>query len=159
MIGQTFAPLGDPTQQQGPGGPGGPGGNVGQAIQTLSLRYPRVVGAGSPIPQALLEGQGSAGLPQGGNPIIDAILRGILGNFRPSMQTAPSAQGGMTPQVKVPTPVFTPINPSEGLSERPPYTPPAPTRPGPEGPRDFPEHTRESAIIGGGFQEGRGIRY
>lgn len=98
MLGQSFAPLGnDPTQQK----PGGPSGNQGaqQAIQVLNTRLPRVVGAGAPAPQALLQGAGSAGLPspQGVNPIVQAILQAVLGHFAPQQQSAPSAMGGMVP--------------------------------------------------------------
>jgi hypothetical protein len=99
-LGQSFAPLGnDPMQQARPGGaPGGPGG-AQQAIKVLNLRMPRVAGAGAPAPQALLEGAGSAGLPQqqGMSPVIQAILQAVLGHFTPQQQSAPSAMGGMMP--------------------------------------------------------------
>lgn len=179
QLGQTFAPLGDPTQQRPGGGPGSPTSAVGQAIQTLSLRYPRVQGAAAIAPNALLTSPGSAGLPQQGiNPVLDAILRGILGNYSPARQVAPSAPGGMMggitmqsapsamggqPSVTLPTPRVTPgFGESQATqTERPPYTPPpAPLHPGPRtGPPEFPERTREGSIIGGGFEMGRGIRY
>ena len=96
MIGQSFAPLGDKTRPQS-GGPGGSGGPQ-EAIQVLNMRMPRFPGAGAPAPQALLQGAGSAGLPQQSiNPVIQAILKAILGRFSPQQQAAPSAQGGMVP--------------------------------------------------------------
>lgn len=98
MLGQSFAPLGDPMQQQRPSGPGGPGG-AQEAIKILNLRMPRVAGAGAPAPQALLEGAGSAGLPQQqNNPVINAILAAVLGHFQPQLQAAPTAMGGFMSQ-------------------------------------------------------------
>jgi len=94
MIGQTFAPIGDPMQQR----PGGPQGQQGaeQAIQVLNTRLPRVVGAGAPAPQALLSGAGSAGLPQQTvSPVLQQILQAVLGHFAPQQMSAPSAPGGM----------------------------------------------------------------
>lgn len=152
MIGQTFAPLpsGDPNEelrrrQQG----GGPLSNVGQAIKTLSLRIPRVVGAGSIAPSQLLNGPGAAGLPQGGNPIIDAILRGVLGNYTPPQQVAPSALGGGLGAIPTPhvIPGFDEGQGSQGETSQGGYTAP-PTYPAPEGPREFPPHTRENPISG-----------
>lgn len=102
MIGQTFAPTGgDPTQR-----PSGPSG-AQDAIKILNLRYPRVQGAAAPAPQALLEGAGSAGLPQQNavNPTIEAILRAVLGGqFSAPQPHAPSAPGGMMPNAVAPPP-------------------------------------------------------
>jgi len=98
MIGQSFAPLMNPNQpkpsDKGPAGSISPGAQ--QAIKVLNLRIPRVAGVGAPAPQALLEGKGSAGLPQPSptNPIIDAVLKAVLGHFTPQQQAAPSAMGG-----------------------------------------------------------------
>jgi len=153
-IGQSFAPLGSPNQNR-PGGPEGTGG-VGQAISTLNLRYPRVQGAAAIAPSALLNSPGSAGLSQGINPTLAAILQAVLGRITPQ-QSAPSAPGGMTPG-SIPPPRVVPIVPgSEGLTTRPPYTPPAQPL-GPRTPPDRPERTREGFIPGGGFTEGRGVR-
>jgi len=109
MIGQSYAPLGDPTQQR-PSGMS-PQGGPQQAIKILNLRMPRVQGAAAPAPAALLNSPGSGGLPQppmmggpqGGpsqqptNPILDAILRAVLGGYQPPQQSAPSAPGGGVP--------------------------------------------------------------
>lgn len=98
MIGQSFAPLGDPNQMQRPGGPSGTSDGAQQAIQVLNYRMPHFgANAPTPAPQALLNGAGSAGLGQGGNPVIDAILKAVLGHFAPQQQAAPSAPGGMVP--------------------------------------------------------------
>src|SRR6185503_7874749 len=48
---------------------------IQQAIQTLSLRIPRTVGAGSPIPGQLLNAPGGSAL--GGNPNAAALLEQI----------------------------------------------------------------------------------
>jgi hypothetical protein len=96
MIGQSFAPMGDPTQRpQADAGGQGPQ----EAIKILNLRMPKVAGAGAPAPQQLLNGMGSAGLPQqnANNPMIEAILRAVLGHLSPQMQAAPSAMGGGVP--------------------------------------------------------------
>jgi hypothetical protein len=97
MIGQSFAPLGDPMNQQaGPGG-GGLESPAQQAIKILNLRMPHFgANAPTPAPQALLNGAGSAGLPQpnANNPVLDAILKAVLGHFAPQQQAAPSAMGG-----------------------------------------------------------------
>jgi hypothetical protein len=97
MLGQSFAPLGDPdalTRQQEPGAVN----PVQEAIKVLTLRLPRVLGA-SPVPQELLRGLGSAGLPSrrpGGvdpdreqNPLTDFLQR-LVGGMTPP-----------TPNVKV----------------------------------------------------------
>lgn len=98
MIGQSFAPLGDPTQQR----PSAGGANTAgpqEAIRVLNLRMPRVFGAGAPAPAQLLTSPGSAGLPQQNahNPLIEAILRAVMGGFGGGPQVAPSAPGGMPP--------------------------------------------------------------
>ena len=98
MIGQSFAPIGDPNMQRPSGGPGGIAPGAQEAIKVLNLRIPRVAGAGAPAPQALLEGGGSGALPQQpNNPIIQAILQAVLGHFAPQQQSAPSAMGGGMP--------------------------------------------------------------
>src|SRR5690242_3696958 len=110
MIGQTFAPLWDPAQQR-PAGPTG-GDGPSQAIQTLSLRIPRVVGAGSIAPSALLTSPGSGGLPtENMSPLLQQILQAVLGRVTPQTQSAPTAMGGFTPS-NLPPPKVTPIGPS-----------------------------------------------
>lgn len=75
-IGINFSPAGD-SQQQNTQKPT----PVQQAIQTLSLRIPRTVGAASGAPQALLQGPGGAGL--GGNPnnayMLEQLIRKLFG--------------------------------------------------------------------------------
>lgn len=130
MIGQSFAPLGNDPMQQRPSGPAG--GGAQQAIQVLNTRLPRVVGAGAPAPQALLEGAGSAGLPQpqGVNPIVQAILQAVLGHFAPQQQSAPSAMGGMmsgggpAPQMPTPNVSYQPNPPGQGGTAGPNLPPP-----------------------------------
>lgn len=96
-----------------PGAQGDQGNNpqqtpVQQAIQTLSLRIPRVVGAGSLAPGQLLNAPGGAGL--GGNPNSAALLEQIRrmlfgggsvpgpGQFHPALPHLPGEPGG-TPRV------------------------------------------------------------
>lgn len=131
MIGQSFAPLGgDPMMR--PGGQGGQGSGAQQAIQVLNYRMPRVAGAGAPAPQALLEGAGSAGLPQQNamNPTIAAILQAVLGHMQPQQQQAPSAPGGQAPPpAQMPNPRIN-FQPLPGGTAGPnPQQPPQ--RPGP----------------------------
>jgi len=133
-IGQTFAPIGNPMQRPN-GTAGTPAGlsGVQQAIKILNLRMPRVQGAAAIAPTLLLNSPGAGGLPQPGrDPILDAILRGVLGGYAPPQQTAPSAPGGATP-VSVPPPKITPINPPQGNSPQfgvaPLPIPPSPNYP------------------------------
>jgi hypothetical protein len=83
-LGQSFAPLPEqaPNGQNGRSGPISP---VQEAIQTLNLRMPRVLGAGAPAPAPLLNSMGSAGLPMAegmqDNPLLAAFLRMISGGF------------------------------------------------------------------------------
>lgn len=133
-IGRSFAPTASNVQQLAESG--GDATGPGQAVQTLSLRYPRVVGAGSIAPSQLLNAPGSAGLPQqnANNPLIEAILRAVMGGFGTPQQTAPSALGGQS-FPNVPSPRVTP-GVDEGsqapLVSRPPYVPPVQTRGGTE---------------------------
>lgn len=98
MIGQSFAPLGDPASQTRPQQSGAAGAQ--EPVRILNLRMPRVQGAGAPAPQALLTSPGSAALPQsvGANPTIEAILRAVLGHFAPQQMAAPSAPSGFMGQ-------------------------------------------------------------
>ena len=103
MLGQTFAPLFDPQGQK----QAGPQGQTGapQAIQTLNTRLPRVLGANAPAPAALLNSPGSAALPTDTmNPVIEAILKAVLGHFSPQQMAAPSAPGGMSSVPPLPMP-------------------------------------------------------
>lgn len=93
MLGQSFAPLFDPSQRQ----QNGPQGQAGaqQAIQTLNTRLPRFSGGALPAPMPLLTSPGSGGLPDGFSPIIEAILRTVLGpRMGGSQMAAPSAPSG-----------------------------------------------------------------
>lgn len=134
MLGRTFAPLFDPSQRQPQGGPQGQDG-AQQAIQTLTTRLPRVVGAGAPAPQALLTSPGSGGLPSENiSPVIQAILQAVLGHFSPQQQSAASAQGGMMPQSLIPNVKYqypgpgpgTPPPPGGDSGAEPPPPQPAP---------------------------------
>lgn len=95
-LGQMFAPFGDPAQKRQPGQMGaGPQ----TAIQVQNLRMPRAFGAGAGAPQALLSGLGAAGMPAQGtsNPLLDAILRAVMGNYGPPHQAPQPAMGGQAP--------------------------------------------------------------
>lgn len=86
-FGLSFMPGG---QQDASGNPSGQRPSpVQQAIQTLSLRIPRTVGAASGAPQSLLEGAGGAGL--GGNPNAAAILEAIRRRLFGPTAGAPTA--------------------------------------------------------------------
>jgi hypothetical protein len=66
-FGLNFAPL-NAAGQKGQAGKGG--SPIQEAIRTLSLRLPKIVGAGSPVAQPLLQSQGSMGL----NPMPSPVL-------------------------------------------------------------------------------------
>jgi hypothetical protein len=106
-LGQSFAPLGndDPLREsQAPGGAISP---VQEAIKLLSLRLPRYVGQGSPIPQGLLSSPGMAGLQGGmpgmagqqGNPIAEMLMRMISGGFGGSGSQMTQPFGAPPPKV------------------------------------------------------------
>jgi len=138
-FGVSFSPVGQ-----------GQGGNqaqnaaqqtpVQQAIQTLSLRIPRTVGAGSIAPGQLLNAAGGSGL--GGNPdaasmleMIKRMLFGQPGQMGTGPQM-PRSPGQPTPGQTNFTPHFTPIE-GTGAPAQPP-TPPTPAAaplPGTEGPQ------------------------
>lgn len=97
-LGQSFAPLGsdDISRREQGGGPISP---VQESIQTLSLRLPRFISGGSPVPRALLAGLGgnpgigSAALPAASpepNPVEEWIRR-MMG-----ISPAPSGLSGGT---------------------------------------------------------------
>lgn len=123
MIGQTFAPIGDPSQQRPSGSPSAPSGPQ-EAIKILNLRMPRVQGAGAPAPAALLNSPGSGGLPQpqGMTPMIEAILRAVMGGFQSPQQGAPSAMGGMVPGGGMPAQGGSPQLPVPAVHYQPPPT-------------------------------------
>lgn len=78
---------------------------VQEAIQTLSLRLPRVVGSQALAPSALLHGAGGAALS--GNGHVDALVRSILQRMLPqggsqTAQPAPLAPGGAMPSPTAP---------------------------------------------------------
>lgn len=111
MIGQSFAPLGDPnnpTRQQG--GNGQASNPVQEAIRVLSLRLPRVLGAGTPAPGVLLNSPGGSMLPglpgaTGGAPAnpLTTILRQLFGPTvgAPSMMGAPAPMQQSAPPPNV----------------------------------------------------------
>lgn len=135
-LGQSFVPFGSSDEDPSAQGATNP---VQEAVQLLSLRRPRVLGV-SPVPEALLSGLGSAGLPEeGGNPIMSALLQMIRGGF-----TAPptiTGAGIPTPRVQIlqPTEPRGPLSPApepepEPTAQEPEPAPePAPRRPVPRG--------------------------
>lgn len=112
-IGISFIPTAQ-NQAQGPnnlrneGGIGSGGTDLAQAYKILSLRLPTVVGAQSPVPQALLTSPGASALPNGMNPqaaLFAALLKSMLGVQAPPPASSPSASpspsdiyGGMQSQ-------------------------------------------------------------
>jgi hypothetical protein len=85
-FGLTFSPTTttDPTKQNG----SGPSDNVQEAIRTLSLRLPSVVGSRAPIPQGLLNAPGAAGVANPNGMALERLLQMLFGQM----------QGGITPQ-------------------------------------------------------------
>src|SRR5258706_16390745 len=86
-LGDSFSPFGQPNpnqnQQQGVSRGGGPIAPQ-SAIQTLSFRPPRTVGASSPIPGALLNAPGGAGFGAAGQN-LEQLLNLLFGQRRPGM--------------------------------------------------------------------------
>jgi hypothetical protein len=82
-LGMSFAPNDDPTAQRRGPSPA----PIQEAIRVLSLQMPRVIGANSPNPAALMSqmsGQMNGGQGLGGptsNPIIEQLLRALMGGF------------------------------------------------------------------------------
>jgi hypothetical protein len=69
-----------------------PGSEAPQdAIKTLNLAIPRVVGGASPINASLLNAQGSAGMPANGFGGLEAFLRRLFGQMP---QAGPVSPGG-----------------------------------------------------------------
>ncbi len=102
-------------------GPGG-GGNdprrraqqgLQEAIQVLSLRLPKAVGAQSVAPSALLNAQGS-----GGNPMIDSVVSRVMSRMMPTGDKPPM---GNVPSVP---PIVGQPSPGESGTNPPPSAPP-----------------------------------
>lgn len=120
--------------------PGAENGNNGksrvapvqEAIRLLSLRLPTVVGARGISPQALLEGQGGAGLGGGGS--VEALIRQLLQQMQMPPQLASQGGGGRAPVSGPPAqpgqPRPTPQFPSRSLP-KPSITPGQQTGEGP----------------------------
>ena len=72
-------PGGDPAQPKP-----GQGSGVQEAIKVLSLRLPKVVGAQSAAPQALLQGSGAQGNR------VDSVVQQVLARMMPTGQPPPS---------------------------------------------------------------------
>jgi hypothetical protein len=84
-VGITFMP-GQDAQALGPQnmGANGPGGDLSQAFKILSLRLPRVLGAGALSSPRLLNSPGASG--SGMNPhaaVFEALLRALVGGGSP----------------------------------------------------------------------------
>lgn len=101
-MGVSFVPngQGDPMNRQQPGQASG-APPLQQAIQMLSLRLPRVVGANALAPGQLLNAPG--GMGGSGNPLLEALLRlaGMGGSFQGG-QGGPGGSG-MLPSASGPT--------------------------------------------------------
>ncbi len=98
MMGISFAPTAENRLTQASGGP------LQEAIQLLSLRLPKMVGARSPIPQGLLA---SGAGPSLGNSVVQSILAQILGQagggpMGGQPQGSPQSPWGGGPVSKVP---------------------------------------------------------
>lgn len=123
-FGLNFAPLDQnkPNMAQpGTGSPAGGGSNtpIQDAIQTLSLRIPHVVGAGALAPDALLNSPGGSAIPGGTGLTLEALLRRLF------------AQPGGLQGVPTGGPVASmPMSPMPGLGGAPlgttPSAPPLP---------------------------------
>ena len=103
---------------------------VQQAIKLLSLRLPSVIGAKALAPQALLQGQGSAGAGQSNALMmwLKKLLQDSSGGESPpqlsSMEAQSGASGGEPAMSSVPTPhvvpggVPPPFDPVNGPSRK-----------------------------------------
>ena len=81
-LGISFSPFAD--DKGANTNPRGPQVSPQEAIRVLSLRVPRVVGAGSPIPQALLNAPGGAAFGGGGNASMGGGQASMGGGQAPS---------------------------------------------------------------------------
>ena len=108
MIGVSFDPAQDPSQNGRPSGPNqstAPRG-VQEAIKILSLRLPRVVGANAVSPQSLLSAPGGSGM-------VDSVVNQVIAKYFP--QASPETQASMIPEVGQQQP---------GVSGKMPVSPP-----------------------------------
>jgi hypothetical protein len=109
-LGMSFAPNDDPTAQRRGPSPA----PIQEAIRVLSLQMPRVIGANSPNPAALMSqmsGQMNGGQGLGGptsNPIIEQLLRALMGGQSGQM---PGLPGAPQPPAAPPNPGFGWVNP------------------------------------------------
>jgi len=165
-LGISFSPFSE--DKGGNANPRGPQVSPQEAIRTLSLRVPRTVGAGSPIPQMLLNAPGGASFggaqapsapgaaPRPGTPNmgLEELLAMLFGR-KPSMQQGLSLpidqspgggnSGGTFPPMQVPAPAPQPgpwqepsYQPEPPYQPQPPYQPAPPPQPGPPPPRVTP---------------------
>jgi len=157
-LGISFSPFED---NKGPNAdPRAPQVSPQEAIRVLSLRVPRVVGAGSPIPGGLLNAPGGAAFGGGGgNGMgLEELLAMLFGQRRqgavsPGLPIDQSPGGSLTggtfppmvpgagdrpaPQpTPPPAPKFTPVQPPGGPEPMPWDSPVTPGRPG-AGAQDF----------------------
>ena len=107
------------------------------AVKLLSLRLPTVVGARSPIPQALIGGSGMG--PQGLGAYGAGSLEALIAQL---MQAANGGQGGQGPgpgpgAPNIPAPIFKPGGGGGGTETEPP---PTQTPPGGGGGPNQPEN-------------------
>lgn len=147
-FGISFSPFDNQRNTARPG-QSGAAPSPQEAIKILSLHVPRVVGSASPIPGALLNAPGSAGLggpgtAQAPNLGLEELLRRLFGG---GAQPGAGGIAPMTPPPFQPSPSYTPQPsyqpPSPGPSyQPPPYQPPNPPpylpSPGPYTPPSFP---------------------
>lgn len=96
MLGQSFTPMSEEERLRRQGMPGQAGTNpIQEAIKVLSLRIPRVLGAGAPVSRELLTGPGAGGLPTpqpiGGAPSPAGPQPSPMGQnpFTPTPEMAP----------------------------------------------------------------------
>ena len=95
-IGVSFLPGMNGQNQPNQNGNGEAAAPVQQAIKTLSLRLPRILGQGSVAPAALLNSQGAAGMGGSGMD-IDRLIQSILSQLPmaggAAQQGAPAQMG------------------------------------------------------------------
>jgi hypothetical protein len=104
-LGMSFAPNDDPTAQRRGPSPA----PIQEAIRVLSLQMPRVIGANSPNPAALMSqmsGQMNGGQGLGGptsNPIIEQLLRALMGGQSGQMPPGVPQPPAMSQMAEQPT--------------------------------------------------------
>lgn len=131
-FGATFAPFPDPSGQNKSVSP------IQQAVQLLSLRVPRVVGAAAPASAALLNSPGSSGSPDVHSAVLQTILKTIMGSGTPMSSAAPPLSPmGPVPAAMSPTGPSVPATPfaaPRDAAPAPPLPPGAPHLSFEEGP-------------------------